>query len=100
MIKPEFLPELAELTTIKKDSRRFLQNIEERERQRTGIAHLKIGYTRVFGYFIEVTKKNLEQVPALYIRKQTTAQGERFITEELRQIAENILTAEEKMNEM
>ena len=100
MIKPEFHPELAELATIKRDSRRFLQNIEERERERTGIAHLKIGYTRVFGYFIEVAKKNLENVPALYIRKQTTAQGERFITEELRLIEEKILTAEEKMNEL
>ncbi len=100
MFNPAFHPELAELASLKADSRSFLQKIEEQEKIRTGISSLKISYTTVFGYFIEVTKKNLALVPADYIRKQTTVQGERFITEELKKIEEKILTAEEKMAEL
>ncbi|MBI2102940.1 DNA mismatch repair protein MutS [Candidatus Woesearchaeota archaeon] len=100
MIKPQFHPELAELAALRANARRFLQEIEEQERVKTGISTLKIGYTKVFGYFIEVTKKNMSLVPASYIRKQTTAQGERYITEELKKIEEKILTAEEKMVEL
>lgn len=100
MINPTFHPELAELAALRANSRRFLQEIEEQERIKTGISTLKIGYTNVFGYFIEVTKKNLALIPSSYIRKQTTAQGERYITEELKQVEEKILTAEERMTEL
>ena len=70
------------------------------ERAKTGITALKIGYTRVFGYFIEVAKKNLHLVPQNYIRKQTTANSERYITEELKAEEEKIFSAEEKISEL
>jgi DNA mismatch repair protein MutS len=70
--------------------------IEQRERERTKIASLKIGYNRVFGYYVEVTKANLKNVPADYKRKQTIAGGERFITEELYELEQKILAAEEE----
>ncbi len=100
MIKAEFNSELAELTSIRTNSQTYLQQIEEKERASTGISTLKIGYTKVFGYFIEVTRKNSALVPAHYIRKQTTVNGERFITEELKVIEEKILHAEERMVEL
>jgi len=74
-----------------------LQQIEEKEKKKTGISTLRISYTRVFGYFIEVTKKNIHLVPENYIRKQTTANSERYITEELKVEEEKILGAEEKI---
>jgi len=100
MIKPEFDRELGELTSLRANSQTYLQRIEEKERAATGINTLKIGFTKVFGYFIEVTRKNLALVPAHYIRKQTTVNGERFITEELKVIEEKILHAEERMVEL
>ncbi len=100
MIKGEFNPELAELTSLRMNSQVYLQQIEEKERASTGISTLKIGYTNVFGYFIEVTRKNSALVPAHYIRKQTTVNSERFITEELKVIEEKILHAEERMVEL
>ena len=78
-------------------SREYLAGIESRERERTGIKNLRIGYNKVFGYYIEVTKSNLELVPADYIRKQTLSTGERYITEELKDLEGRILTASEKM---
>ena len=69
-------------------AREYLASIEARERERTGIKNLKIGYNRVFGYYIEVTKSILDLVPADYIRKQTLANCERFITEELKELEE------------
>ncbi|MGZ3696390.1 MAG: DNA mismatch repair protein MutS, partial [Bdellovibrionota bacterium] len=75
---------------------KVLLEMEERERAATGIASLKIKYNRVFGYFIEVTSSNLGNVPAHYIRKQTTANGERYLTEELKKFEEKALSAQEK----
>lgn len=95
MIKVAFHQELAELQSITQNSKKYLQQLEEQERQKTGIQTIKIGYTRVFGYFIEITKKNVHLVPQHYIRKQTTANSERYITEELKQEEEKILNAEE-----
>ena len=100
IIKPGFNTELDSLRDIKNNSKRYLQQLEEREKAKTGITALKIGYTNVFGYFIEVTKKNIHLVPATYIRKQTTANSERYITEELKIEEEKILGAEEKINEL
>ena len=97
IIKPGYHQELAELHDIKINSKKYLQELEEKERKKTGITKLRIGYTRVFGYFIEVTKKNLHLVPDNYIRKQTTANAERYITEELKVEEEKILGAEEKI---
>ncbi len=100
IFKNGFNQELDELHSLKTDARRYLQGLEERERQRTGIATLKIGYTEVFGYFIEITKKNLALAPSDYIRKQTTANSERYITPELSEWEEKILGAEEKSVEL
>ena len=71
--------------------------IEQRERERTGISKLKIGYNRVFGYYIEVSKSNADAVPEDYIRKQTLANGERYITEELKQLESTVLGAQERL---
>lgn len=99
VIKPNFDLALSELYNLKNNSQIYLQEIEERERKKTGITTLRVGYTTVFGYFIEVTKKNLSLVPNGYIRKQTTANSERYITEELKEIEERILGAQEKIQE-
>ena len=100
MIKPGYNSELDTLRNIKNNSKKYLQQVEEREKAKTGISTLKIGYTNVFGYFIEVTRKNIHLVPETYIRKQTTANSERYITEELKIEEEKILGAEEKINEL
>lgn len=97
IIKPGFNSELDELMDLKQNSKKFLQALEEKEKAATGISTLHLGYTRVFGYFIEVTKKNLDLVPAHYIRKQTTANSERYVTEDLKIEEEKILGAEEKI---
>ena len=99
-IKPGYYPELDTLRDIKNNSKKYLQQLEEGEKAKTGINTLKIGYTNVFGYFIEVTKKNIHLVPENYIRKQTTANSERYITEELKIEEEKILGAEEKIKEL
>jgi DNA mismatch repair protein MutS len=89
-------PELDRWIELSRDGKRVLLEIERREKERTGIGSLKIKFNRVFGYFIEVTKSNLKSVPADYIRKQTTAGGERFYTEELKALEDQILHADEK----
>jgi len=98
MIKPEFNQELNELVNIKRNSKKYLQQIEEKERDKTGISTLRVAFNRVFGYFIEVSKRNIPNVPDSYIRKQTTANSERYITEELKLEEEKILGAEEKIH--
>ena len=88
---------LDELHAFSHDSKALLQEMEERERSRTGIKTLKIGYNKVFGYYIEVRHSGRDQVPADYIRKQTLANTERFITEELKDFEAKILGAQEKI---
>ncbi len=100
IIKSTYNSELAELSDIRINSKKYLRELEDREKERTGIPTLKIGFTRVFGYFIEVTKKNIHLVPETYIRKQTTANSERYITEELKKEEEKILRAQEKIVEL
>lgn len=100
IIKSDYNPELDQLHHLKKNSREHLQQLEEKEKKETGISTLRLGFTKVFGYFIEVTKKNLSLVPSHYIRKQTTANSERYITEELKVEEEKILGAEEKINNL
>src|SRR3989338_7284931 len=98
MIKSGFSKELDELHDICKNGKTYIKQMEQKEQERTGIRTLKIGFNRVFGYFIEVTAKNIPLVPKEYLRKQTTANGERYITEELKVMEEKILSAEEKIN--
>jgi DNA mismatch repair protein MutS len=91
----------AKLDTLKdeiKDAQAFIKTLQEKERQRTGINSLKVGYNKIFGYYIEVTNPHLEKVPPEYIRKQTLVNGERFITEAMKEKEELILKAEEKIN--
>jgi DNA mismatch repair protein MutS len=88
-------PELDELRSTSRGGRATIASIEERERERTGIANLKVRYNRVFGYYIEVSKANLALVPEDYIRKQTIAGGERYITPELKDHEEKVLRADE-----
>ncbi len=92
--------ELDELRRLKKDGLSFLAELEARERKRTGIPKLKVGYNRVFGYYIEVSKSHLGKVPADYIRKQTLVGGERFITPELKEFEAKVLSAEERLKEL
>jgi DNA mismatch repair protein MutS len=88
-------PELDELRHTSRGGRETIAAIEERERARTGIASLKVRFNRVFGYYIEVSRSNLALVPADYVRKQTIAGGERFITPELKQHEDRVLRADE-----
>ena len=89
--------ELDELREVSHGGRTTIAAIEERERTRTGIASLKVRFNRVFGYYIEVSKSNLALIPADYIRKQTIAGGERFVTPELKEYEDRILRADERI---
>jgi DNA mismatch repair protein MutS len=100
LIKKGHSAELDELRAISTEGKGFIAAIEQRERERTGIASLKVSYNKVFGYYIEVTKPNLPQVPPDYIRKQTMVNAERFITPELKQYEDKVLNAEEKILEL
>lgn len=86
-----------ELRTLKNQSKDYILKMETEERIKTGINSLKIGYNRVFGYYIEITKPNLKLVPSHYIRKQTLANAERFETKELKELEQKILSAEERL---
>jgi DNA mismatch repair protein MutS len=80
LIRPGYNDELDELTSLLRDGKQLILNLENQEREATSIPKLKIGYNKVFGYFIEVSKVNLDKVPEHYIRKQTLVNAERFIT--------------------
>lgn len=97
LIRDGFHGEVDRLRQAKSEGRNWLANLEASERERTGIKSLKVGFNRVFGYYIEVTKPNLSLVPADYERKQTLANAERFITPELKEKENLILGAEERL---
>jgi DNA mismatch repair protein MutS len=92
-------PELDELTGISRSGKQIIAEMEDRERARTGIGSLKVRYNRVFGYYIEVSRSNLHAVPADYLRKQTIAGGERFVTPALKEYEEKVLGADERILE-
>ena len=94
MVRDGFNAELDELRAIVNDGMGFLANIQQREQDRTGIKKLKIGYNRVFGYYIEVSNSFKELVPEDYIRKQTLANCERYITQELKELEAKVLGAQ------
>lgn len=96
IIKKGYNEELDQLRTASTDGREWISQIEQKEREETGIKNLKVGFNKVFGYYIEVTRSQLSMVPYRYQRKQTLAGSERFITEELKKVEETILGAQDK----
>ncbi|MBA7603558.1 DNA mismatch repair protein MutS [subsurface metagenome] len=100
VIKDGFSEELDSLRLASKNAKQYLANLERQERERTGIKSLKIGFNNVFGYYIEVSKANLGQVPQDYIRKQTLVGGERFFTPELKEYESLILNARDRIAEL
>ena len=100
VIRDGFNAELDELRAIRSDGRSFISSLEATERQRTGISSLKVRYNKVFGYYIEVSKANLHLVPEHYHRKQTIANGERFITPELKEHEAKVLNAQERIESL
>ncbi|ETA67792.1 DNA mismatch repair protein MutS [Methanolobus tindarius DSM 2278] len=97
MIKPGYNEQLDELFDLSKNGKQWIAKFQQKERDRTGIKSLKVGYNKVFGYYLEVTKANISQVPDDYIRKQTMTNAERFYTPELKERESAILSADEKM---
>ena len=97
IIKKGYNEEIDKLKTATTEGKNWILQLEAEEREKTGIKGLKVGFNRVFGYYIEVTKSNLGMVPERYIRKQTLTNCERFITEELKNLENQILGAEEKV---
>ena len=102
IIKSSYNEELSELRNISKNGAFMIKEIENNEREKTGVKSLKIGFNKVFGYYIEITKVNLANLDleGRYIRKQTLSNAERFITEELKEIEDKILHAEEKIKSL
>ncbi len=100
MFREGYNPELDELRRIMHGGRELLSGIETAEKEKTGIRNLKIGYNRVFGYYIEVSKGQIDLVPETYIRKQTLVNCERYITQELKELENTILTASDRATAM
>lgn len=100
LIKDGYHAELDELRTVTREGKGWIANLEQREKERTGIPNLKIRYNRVFGYYLEVTKSHIDKVPEAYQRRQTLANAERYITPELQDYEAKVLGAEEKIVEL
>ena len=100
IIKEGYSEELDNLRFSIKDGQVWIAELEGKERERTGIKNLKVRFNKVFGYYIEVTKSNLDMVPENYVRKQTLVNAERFITPELKEVESVVLNAEAKINQM
>ncbi|MFX1483201.1 MAG: DNA mismatch repair protein MutS [Promethearchaeota archaeon] len=100
IIKKGFNRELDELKDTISSDKKWIASLQDSERRKTGIKNLKVGYNRVFGYYIEVSKSNLSMVPKEYDRKQTLANAERFITPELKEKESTVLAGEEKINQV
>jgi DNA mismatch repair protein MutS len=100
LIRRGFSAELDNVLTAARDAKAWIANLEKAERRRTGMKNLKVGFNKVFGYYIEVGKSNLEAVPGEYVRKQTLVNAERFITPELKEYESLVLNAEERQLEI
>jgi len=100
VIRPGFSEELDAVRATARDARQFLADLERRERERTGIKSLRVGYNKVFGYYIEVSKANLRHAPPDYQRRQTLVGGERFTTRELQELEFRVLHAQERQQEL
>jgi len=97
VIREGFSPELDDLRGVRDGARDFIASLQARERERTGIASIKVGFNKVFGYYLEVTRANLDRVPADYVRKQTLANGERYFTPELKEWEEKVFGADDRI---
>ncbi len=97
LIRPGFNPMLDEIRHAARDGKTWIARLQSHERERTRIPSLKVGFTKVFGYFIEITNSHLHKIPDDYIRRQTLVNAERFVTPELKETEEKILGAEERM---
>jgi len=97
VIRDGFNQELDELRSVRNGARDFIAGLQVRERERTGIGSLKVGFNKVFGYYLEVTRANLDRVPEEYVRKQTLANGERYFTPELKEWEEKVFGAEDRI---
>ncbi len=100
IIKEGYSAELDELKYSIKDAQQWIAQLEGKERERTGIKNLKVGFNKVFGYYLEITKSYYDMIPENYIRKQTLTNAERFITPELKEMESLVLNAETKINQM
>ncbi len=100
VIRDGYSPELDELRRLSREGKAWIATLEATERQRTGIKSLRVGYNKVFGYYLEVTRPNLHLVPPDYIRKQTLVGAERFVTQEMKEKEAAILGAEERIAEL
>jgi len=100
VIRAGYSEELDRLRSISKDGQSWLRNYQKQQAQRTGIANLKVGFNKVFGYYIEISHAAADKVPADYVRKQTIKNAERYITDELKKYETEVLTAEEKAVEL
>ena len=99
-IREGFSVDLDDIKKASREARSFIAGLEQRERDRTGIRNLRVGYNQVFGYYLEVSKSNLEQVPGDYVRRQTLANGERYIVPELKEYESLVLNARERTQEL
>ncbi|OQC45616.1 MAG: DNA mismatch repair protein MutS [Candidatus Marinimicrobia bacterium ADurb.Bin030] len=99
-IKDGYSAELDEYRHIARHGKEWIARLQETERQKLGIPSLKVGYNKVFGYYIEVTRTHAEKIPPEYIRKQTLVNNERFVTPELKEYEEKLLNAEERINQI
>jgi DNA mismatch repair protein MutS len=100
VIREGWSDELDELRGVRDGARDFIAQLQTRERERTGISSLKVGFNKVFGYYLEVTKTNLAKVPEGYVRKQTLANGERYFTPELKEWEEKVFGAEDRIAQL
>ena len=100
IIREGFSPELDEVKRASREATRFIASLEQRERERTGIRGLKVGYNHVFGYYIEISRTNLANVPEEYQRRQSLTNAERFTLPELKEYESLVLTARERIEEM
>lgn len=100
VIRDGWSAELDDLRSVTRNGKEWIAAYQERERARTGIPTLKVGFNRVFGYYVEVTRPHKDRVPADYVRRQTLANAERFVTEELSAFEEKVLTAEDRIGDL
>lgn len=99
-IRPGWSSELDDLRSVRDGAVDFIARLQAQERERTGIGSLKVGFNKVFGYYLEVTRANLDRVPADYVRKQTLANGERYFTPELKEWEEKVFGAEDRIGQL